>query len=117
MIIPTLFIYYMYVSKWSFIELIYFAITTNHLIGFGDLMPCSDLYGQNRSICTLILTIYVIIQVLVASILSHMWLILPRKNHQFLHQRRHHSDPNVNMDNNKNLSIDINDELLENVFT
>ncbi|CAF2485804.1 unnamed protein product [Rotaria sp. Silwood2] len=107
----------MYVPKWSLIELTYFAVTTNHLIGFGDLMPCSDLYGESRSTCTIILTIYVIIQVLVGSILSHMWFILPRKSHQFLHQRRHHSDPNVNMNNNKKFSIDINDELLANVFT
>ncbi|CAF0859374.1 unnamed protein product [Rotaria sordida] len=116
-IIPTLFIHNMYVPKWSLIELTYFAVTTNYLIGFGDLMPCSDLYGQSRSTCAIILTIYVIIQVLAASILSHMWFILPRKSHQFLRQQRHHSDPNINMIDNKKFSIDINDKLLENVFT
>ncbi len=55
-IIPTLFIYNTYVPQWSFIELIYFVVTTNHLIGFGDLMPCNDLYGQSRSRCAIIIT-------------------------------------------------------------
>jgi hypothetical protein len=59
----------------------------------------------------------VIIQVLTAGILSHMWLMFPDKNRQFLNQRRHHSDPKVNMNDTKNISIELNDELLSNVFT
>ena len=55
-IIPTLIVYNMYVPKWSFIELAYFAFTTNYLMGFGDLIPCNDLYGQSRSICAMIIT-------------------------------------------------------------
>lgn len=45
----------MYVPKWSLVQLTYFAVTTNLVIGFGDLMPCSHLYGQSRSICSIIL--------------------------------------------------------------
>ncbi|CAF4926908.1 unnamed protein product [Rotaria magnacalcarata] len=115
-IIPTLLIHHIYVPKWSLVELTYFAVTTNHLIGFGDLMPCSDLHGQSRSRCAIVLSIYVIFQVLVASILSHMWLILPRKNRKFLQQRRHDSDPIVDKKNNKYFSVDIHDELLTNAF-
>ena len=37
-LIPTLFIYY------------------NHLIGFGDFMPCIPLHGQHRSNCAIIMT-------------------------------------------------------------
>ncbi len=46
----------MYVPQWSIIDLTYFTVTTNHLIGFGDLMPCSDLYGQSRSKCATIMS-------------------------------------------------------------
>ena len=35
-IIPTLFIYNIYVPQWSLIELAYFLVTTNHMIGFGE---------------------------------------------------------------------------------
>jgi len=113
-----LIIYNLYVPKWSLIELIYFLITTNHLIGFGDLMPCSDLYGQSRSKCAMIMTIYVIIQVLTASILSHMCFTFLGKNRQFLKQRRHGSDSidYTNNNNNKKISININDELVPNVL-
>jgi len=55
-IIPTLFIHYIYVPQWSFIELTYFAVTTNYMIGFGDLTPCTNLYGQTRSTCAMIIT-------------------------------------------------------------
>ncbi len=55
-IIPTLFVYNIYVPQWSLIQLTYFAVTTNHMIGFGDFMPCSDLYGQSRSNCAIIMT-------------------------------------------------------------
>lgn len=58
-----------------------------------------------------------IIQVIFASTLTQMWLLLPRKNRQFLYQRRHDSDPIVNMNKNKHLSIDIKDGVLSNVFT
>ena len=50
-------------------------------------------------------------------ILSHMCFLLPVKSRQFLYQRRHHSDPIVNKNRNEELSIDINDESLTNVFT
>ncbi|CAF1426220.1 unnamed protein product [Adineta steineri] len=116
-IIPTLLIHSIYVPQWSFVQLTYFAVTTNHLIGFGDLTPCVDLYGQTRSTCAIIITIYVIIQVLTAGILSHMWIIFPRKNRQFSKQRRHHSDPIGSIDDNKKVSIHLNDEFLSNVFT
>jgi len=55
-IIPTLFIHKIYVPQWSIIELTYFVVTTNHMIGFGDSMPCNDLYGQSRSKCAMIMT-------------------------------------------------------------
>lgn len=55
-LIPTLFIYYKYAPQWSFIQLTYFLITTNHLIGFGDFMPCIPLHGQHRSNCAIIMT-------------------------------------------------------------
>ena len=55
-VIPTVFIHRMYVPKWSLIELTYFLVTTNHLIGFGDLVPCTDMYGTNRSKCAMIIT-------------------------------------------------------------
>ncbi len=55
-IIPTLFIHKIYVPQWSIIELTYFVVTTNHMIGFGDLMPCKNLYGQIRSKCAIIMT-------------------------------------------------------------
>ncbi len=58
-----------------------------------------------------------IIQVLTASILSHMCFTFLGKKRQFLSQRRHDSDPTVNMNNNKKFFININDELLPNVFT
>ena len=50
-IIPTLIVHSIYVPQWSLIELTYFLVTTNHMIGFGDFMPCSDLYGSDRSTC------------------------------------------------------------------
>jgi hypothetical protein len=56
LIIPTLIIHTVYVPEWSFIELTYFAVTTNHLIGFGDFMPCGNLFGQSRSSCAMIMT-------------------------------------------------------------
>ncbi len=52
-IIPTVIVYSIYVPQWSFIELTYFLVTTNHMIGFGDFMPCSDLYGSDRSNCAM----------------------------------------------------------------
>ena len=55
-VLPTLFIHHMYVPEWSLIELTYFLVTTNHMIGFGDLMPCSDLHGTNRSKCAMIMS-------------------------------------------------------------
>jgi hypothetical protein len=54
-IIPTLIIHHIYVPQWSLIELTYFLITTNHMIGFGDFMPCSDLHGSYRSKCAMII--------------------------------------------------------------
>ena len=56
LLIPTLLIHRFFVPQWSWIELIYFAVTTNYLIGFGDLMPCSDLKGQSRSNCSIYMT-------------------------------------------------------------
>lgn len=55
-IIPTLFIHSMYVPQWSLIDLTYFTVITNHLIGFGDFMPCHDLNGESRSNCSIVLT-------------------------------------------------------------
>ncbi len=69
-IIPMLIIHYMYVPQWSIIDLTYFTVTTNHLIGFGDLMPCSDLYGQSRSKCATIMTGRFNISLVFFSILS-----------------------------------------------
>lgn len=54
-IIPTLLVHRIYASSWSLIELAYFLVTTNHLIGFGDYMPCGDLYGSSRSQCAMIM--------------------------------------------------------------
>ncbi len=52
-----------------------------------------------------------ILQVLTASILSHMCFTFLRENRQFLNQRRHNSDSTLNINNNKKFSININDEL------
>ena len=108
-VVPTLILHHLYVPHWSLIELTYFTITTNHLIGFGDLMPCADLHGQNRSTCSTIMTsknrlfvfhrfilavlVYVIVQVLTAGLLSHLCWIYPSKRRQYFSQRRHSSDP------------------------
>lgn len=55
--------------------------------------------------------VYVIIQVLTVSILSHMCYLFLRKNRQFLKQRRHNSDSYVNINkNNKKFFININDD-------
>ena len=56
LILPSLILRQTYVPQWSLIELTYFAVTTNQMIGLGDLMPCSDLQGQSRSSCTMIVT-------------------------------------------------------------
>lgn len=72
-IIPTLLLHRIYAPKWSLIELTYFLVTTNHLIGFGDYMPCGDLSGSNRSRCAMIMAgKYVIIrrQLLISVLLS-----------------------------------------------
>ena len=62
--------------------------------------------------------VYVIIQVLTASILTHMCCTFSSKNRQFLTQRRHNSDSIVDTINNKTFSINIDDEsLIPNVFT
>ncbi len=59
-----------------------------------------------------------IIQVLTASILSHMCCIFLSKSRQFSTQRRHNSDSNIDMINNKAFSINIDKELLiPNVYT
>lgn len=55
-IIPTLMLHQIYAPDWSLIELAYFLVTTNHLIGFGDYMPCRDLYGTSRSRCATIMS-------------------------------------------------------------
>ena len=55
-IIPTLILRHLYAPDWSLIELAYFLITTNHLIGFGDYMPCRDLHGTSRSLCATIMS-------------------------------------------------------------
>jgi hypothetical protein len=52
-IIPTLIIHKMYVPQWSLIELTYFLVTTNHMIGFGDFMPCNNFHGLYRSNCAM----------------------------------------------------------------
>ncbi|CAF1243887.1 unnamed protein product [Adineta ricciae] len=116
MIIPTLIIHSIYVPQWSLVELTYFAITTNHLIGLGDLVPCVDLYGQTRSTCAMIITVYVIIQVITASLLTNMWFMFLQQNRQFLSQRRHHSDPLAYTNDSKRITIPIYDEYYSNVF-
>ena len=54
--IPTLILRHIYAPDWSLVELAYFLITTNHLIGFGDYMPCRNLHGTSRSRCATIMS-------------------------------------------------------------
>lgn len=67
----------MYVPKWSLVELTYFAFTTNYLIGFGDLMPCSDLHGQSRSKCAVILSSKLLIFLLLVFYTFILMFVVP----------------------------------------
>lgn len=60
--------------------------------------------------------VYVIVQVLCASILTHMCYIFPRKSRQFSTQRRHNSDSFIHLTDDKRICIDIDEQLLNDVF-